>query len=86
MYKVRNCLLPSNILNIFKDRDGNYDLRAELNFKKVNVRTAVRQMSISISGVHLWNGLGDEYKKCINQNRFKKLYKENFLELYRQEM
>ena len=37
IYKARNNLLPRNIQKMFKDREGRYGLRRELNLKQVGL-------------------------------------------------
>ena len=82
MFKARNKLLPANILNMFSDREGGYDLRWELNFKQATVQTTQKSMCISICGVKIWNSLTEEIKHSKNISQFKKILKLNILAKY----
>ncbi len=79
MFKARNKLLLGNLQNIFLERQGGYNLREELNFKRINIRTTLKSMCISVCGVLLWNGLEQVLKYCINIKQFKTLYKNTLL-------
>ena len=57
MYKVRNKLLPGNILKLFRDREGGYNFRWDQNLKQNSATTTRKNMCISICGVKIWNGL-----------------------------
>ncbi len=82
MFKARNKLLPGNFQKIFFERQGGYNLREELNFKKINIRTTLKSTCISVCGVRLWNGLEQVLKHCINIKQFKMLYKNTLLKGY----
>lgn len=82
MFKARNNLLPGNIQKMFMERQGGYNLRDELNFKKLNIRTTLKSMCITICGVRLWNKLEQVLKYCTNFKQFKKLYKIELLKGY----
>lgn len=56
MFKARNRLLPVNIQNMFFDREGGYNLRGQLNFRKLLVHTTMKSKCITICGVNLWQG------------------------------
>ena len=85
IYKARNKLLPVNVLKYFRDKDGRYELRRELNFKHLGANTTMKSMCISISGVQLWNGLPEVIQKCTNLEQFKKQFKLNILAKYHSE-
>lgn len=85
MYKARNNLLPKNIQDMFNEREGGYNLRGELHFKKPKVRTNMKSMCVSSCGVNLWNSLGTEIKQSANINLFKKRYKTFLLHKYMEE-
>ena len=72
MFKVRNKLLPENLLRMYRDREGGYGLRWELNFKQQSVQTTLKSMCISVCGVKIWNNLNEEIKHSINIVQFKK--------------
>ena len=85
MFKARNNLLPKNIRGMFTEREGGYNLRGELNFRKHKVRTTMKSMCISNCGVTLWNSLEQEMKQSTNINLFKKRYKKLFINRYMEE-
>ncbi len=82
VFKARNKLLPGNVQKMFPHSEGGYSLRKEFNFKKINIRTILRSMCISVCGVRLWNGLEQVLKHCRNIKRFKTLYKNTLLKGY----
>ena len=82
IYEARNKLLSGNILKYFRDREGRYELRKELNFKHLGAKTTMKSMCISGRGVQIWNVLPEEIQKCTNLEQFKKKLKLNILEKY----
>ncbi|KAK0146590.1 putative RNA-directed DNA polymerase from transposon BS [Merluccius polli] len=48
IYKARHNMLPGNIQKRFKDRDGRYDLRGELNLKQPSISTTLKSFCISV--------------------------------------
>ena len=85
MYKAANNLLPINIKNFFKGRDGGYQLRGSNNFKVIKIRTNRKRFCISFSGVKIWNGMCEELKQCSNIKHLKIKYKEHVFTRYRDE-
>ena len=85
LYKARYKLLPDNIQNWFRDRDGRYELRGELNFKQPNATTTMKSMCISVHGVKFWNDLPDVIKQSKNVNQLKKMLKHAILDKYKSE-
>lgn len=75
MYKAWNNQLPKNIQRLFKYQDGTYQLRGKNKFKIIRLRTTRKTFCISFCGVTLWNGIGEEIKKCRNILQFKAKYK-----------
>ena len=71
MYKAANNLLPINIKNFFKGRDGGYQLRGSNNFKVIKIRTNRERC--------------EELKHCSNIKHFKIKYKEHVFTQYRDE-
>jgi len=63
LYKAKHNLLPGNIQKIFRDREGEYDLRGGWNFKQPIVHTTLTSMCTSVCGVKQWNILTDIKKK-----------------------
>ena len=82
MFKVRNKLLPNNLLRMYGDREGGYELRWELNFKQQSVQTTLKSMCISVCGVIIWNNLNEEIKHSMNIFQFKKRLKANIMAKY----
>jgi len=75
MYKARNKQLPDIIQKLFTDRVGGYDYRENLNFRTLRVRTTLKRMCISVSGVKVWNKLQKELKQSPSMRLFKKRLK-----------
>ena len=46
MYRARHNLLPRKLKTLFVDREGGYNLRGNLHFKQLKVRTTLRSMTI----------------------------------------
>uniref|UniRef100_A0A8C6MEW6 Reverse transcriptase domain-containing protein n=1 Tax=Nothobranchius furzeri TaxID=105023 RepID=A0A8C6MEW6_NOTFU len=82
MFKARNNLLPTNLQRFFVLIPKNDKSRKKPEFKRIFVRTTLKQMCISIYGVKLWNNLDDELKKCTTTDQFKKMYKDKMLKSY----
>ena len=83
MFKVRNKTLPGNILEMFREREGGYNLRWELNLKQASAQTKRKAMCISVCGVKIWNSLTEEIKRSKNLFQFKTRLKVNILAKYR---
>ena len=82
MFKARNKILPQNILEMFRDREGGYNLRWELNFKQNRANTTRKTLCTSVCGVKIWNGLTEEVKHSVNLTQFKKRLKQNIVANY----
>lgn len=78
MYKARYNQLPGNVQNKFMEKEGGYNLRGPLNFKRPVMHTTLKIMSISSSGVTLWNGLEEELKQSKNIIQFKTRFNKQF--------
>uniref|UniRef100_A0A8C6LE27 Reverse transcriptase domain-containing protein n=1 Tax=Nothobranchius furzeri TaxID=105023 RepID=A0A8C6LE27_NOTFU len=63
MYKANKGTLPKNIQHIFEKRESIYSLKGFEIFKKPRFRTRMKEMSISVNGVKLWNCLDREWKE-----------------------
>ena len=85
VYKARHNMLPSNIRNRFRERDGRYELRGELNFKETGASTTRKSMCISVRGVKLWNGLTETIKNSKSLKQFSKSLKQALLAKYQLE-
>ena len=75
MYKARNHLLPANIQQLFRDREGGYDLRGNFDFKTLNRKSTMRSFCISMIGVKIWNSLSEVHKQSPSIKQFKAMYK-----------
>ena len=85
MHKARYNQLPANVRSIFLDKEGGYDLRGTLDFKKHVMRTTLKTMCISSCGVTIWNQLNDNLKYCEHINTFKSRLKRSIFDRYRRE-
>lgn len=85
MYKARYKQLPRNIQTMFRDREGGYGLRGELNFKTIRTRTTMKSFCISSCGVKIWNSIEVEIKQSPNIHTFKKRYKKYIMMRYVEE-
>ena len=85
MYKARYNLLPVNVQSKFLNKEGAYNLRGPLNFKKHVIRTNLKAMCISSHGVTLWNNLDEDLKQSRNMKQFKYRLKKHIFERYRAE-
>ena len=83
MYKARNKQLPDNIQKLFTDREGGYDYRGNLNFRTRSVRTTMKRMCTSVSGVKVWNKLSQELKQCPSMSVFMKRLRLMIFNKYR---
>ena len=85
MFRAKRRSLPTNLQNLFIGKGNNhYFTRQNENFQQVFARTSLKTMCISIYGVKLWNSLNDKLKHCNNERIFKKMYKREILEVYRE--
>ena len=82
MYKVRNKLVPGNILKLFRDREGGYNFRWDQNLKQSSANTTRKSMCISVCGVKIWNGLTEAVKHSTNIIQFKNKLKHLTLAKY----
>ena len=67
---------------LFKPREGKYDLRGTAIFKKTTVRTNAMARCISVKGVKLWNSLDNELKLANSIKTYKKLFKAKVIDTY----
>ena len=72
IYKARNEQLRDNIQKLFTDREGVYDYRGNLNLRTRSVRTTMKRMCTSVSGMKVWNKLSQDLKQCPSMSVFKK--------------
>ena len=82
IYKAYNKSLPGCMQELFKPREGKYDLRGTAIFKKTKVRTNAMGRCISVIGVNLWNQLDNELKLANSIKTYKKIYKAKVIDTY----
>ena len=63
IYKARHKMLPANIQKRFRERDGRYELRGELNLKEIGATSTRESMLISVNGVKMWNSFSETIKQ-----------------------
>lgn len=84
MFKASKKTLPTNIQNMFHDRNvhHSYNLRGSNRLYQPKTRTTLKSMCISIQGVILWNSLAEELKASTNIVQFKRLFVKNVMSKY----
>ena len=82
MFKAYCYILPMNVQNNFKIYESRYSSRHTCNFKQIYVRTNLKSMRISVTGVKLWNCLDNLLINCKNVRYFKKCYTDKLLNSY----
>ena len=86
IYKVFNSMLPDCIQRLFQIRECHYELRGSCIFTRPKSRTTVKERSVLVYGVKLWNELEIDLKKCNTINRLKKLFKYKVINKYKTEV
>lgn len=86
IYKARKNVLPRNLQDLFRDREGGYELRREHNLKQLWGRTTLKSMCISVKGVKLWNGIPEHVKQSKNIKIFKDNFKMTLMGKYRHDL
>lgn len=71
MFKTRNTMFPSNIQNLFKNREGRYGVSRKCNLKQPCAANALKNMCISVCGVTLSNSPDKDIKESKNIAQFK---------------
>ena len=73
MFKVNNSLLPSNSIGMFLKNMNihNHNTTNKLDFHVIPHLLTVREFSIKIYGVKLWNNLPAFFKNINNFNSFR---------------
>ena len=83
MFNVYNDSIPHNLTEYFPKRANRcHQSKSRYNFVQKFVRTTTKQMTLSITGVKLWNGLTDDFKTCKNLNSFKRNLKSSLMSSY----
>ena len=82
MFKAYRYILPMNVQFFFKIYESRYSSRHKCKFKQIYVRTNLKSMCISVTGVKLWNSLENSLISCINVHHFKKCYTNRLLNSY----
>ena len=80
MYKIMNNLVPSFCVNMFTVNSAihNYNTRQKKNLHVLSYRTNVREHSVSIFGVNMWNDIPKEFKELRTCNQFRLKCKRYF--------
>ncbi len=86
MYKVYNNLLCYSTQRLFEIRESRYNLRGTGLFKKTKTRTNIKQRSVSVRGVNLWNSCENELKLCSSLSTFKNMFKTKILQKYKNQV
>ena len=73
MYMVMNNLVPSFFVNMFTVNSAihNYNTRLEKNLHVHSYRTRVREHSVNVCGVNMWNDFPEEFKELRICNQFR---------------
>ena len=82
MFKAYRYILLMNVQKLFKIHEPRYSSRHKCKFKQIYVRTNLKGMCISATGVKLWNSLDNSLISCINVHHFKKCYTNRLLNSY----
>ena len=82
MFKTYRYILPMNVQKLFKIHESQYSSRHKCKFKQIYVRTNLKSMCISVTGVKLWNSLDNSLIICIYVHHFKKCYTNRLLNGY----
>ena len=77
MYKIMNNLVPSFFVNMFTVNSAihNYNTRLEKNLHVYSYRARVREHSVSVCGVNMWNDFPEEFKELRTCNQFRLKFK-----------
>ena len=82
MFKAYRYILPMNAQQLFRIHESRYSSRHKCKFKQIHVRTNLKSMCISVTGVKLWNTLDNSLISCKNVHHFKKCYTDRLLNSY----
>ena len=82
MFKAYHYILPMNVQKLFRIHESRYSSRHKCQFKQICVRTNLKNMCISVTGVKLWNTLDNSLISCKNVHHFKKCYTDRLLNSY----
>ena len=82
MFKGYRYILPMNVQKLFRIYESRYSSRHKCKFKQIYVRTNLKNMCISVTGVKLWNTLDNSLISCKNVHHFKKCYTVRLLNSY----
>ena len=83
VFRARHNLLPENLQTLFQNRDGRYELRRAMNFKHPRARINVKEYSVSVCGVKLWNSLPESLQQSGTESQFKRKFKKMAIEKYK---
>ena len=82
MFKAYRYILPMNVQKLFRIHDSRYSSRYKCKFKQIYIRTNLKSMCISVTGVKLWNSFDNSLISCKNVHHFKKCYTNRLLNNY----
>ena len=74
MFKAYRYILPMNVQKLFRIHDSRYSSRYKCKFKQIYIRTNLKSMCISVTGIKLWNSFDNSLISCKNVHHFKKCY------------
>ena len=64
MFKAYRYMLPMNVHKLFRIHESRYSSRHKCKFKQIYVRTNLKSLCISVTGVKLWNSLDNSLISC----------------------
>ena len=82
MFKAYRYILPLNVQKLFRIHESRYSSRHKCKFKQIYIRTNLKSMCISVTGVTLWKTLDNSLISCKNVHHLKKCYTDRLLNSY----
>ena len=73
MFKAYRYILPMNVQKLFTIHESRYSSRHKCKFKQIYIRTNLKSMCISVTGVKLWNSLDNSLISCKKCSSFQKV-------------
>ena len=75
-------VFPGDCAVTSRSLGNRYSSTHKCKFKQIYVRTNLKSMCISVTGVKLWNYLDNSLISCKNVHHFKKRYTDSLLNSY----
>ena len=72
MYQAYHCMLPVNLQKNVVKQSNLHATRSKLQLTRTCILTNVREMSLTVYGIKLWNSLTPDLKNVMSINVFKK--------------